>query len=80
MDVYNAIKEFNLGKDVGPYMMSKVNAADASAAYTAFLEFKEAVKASMTSACGAAEAAGRIGGTVMSQPSPLGSRPQTQTS
>ena len=47
MDVYNAFAGFNLGKDVGPYMMSKVNAADASAAYTAFLEFKDAVKASM---------------------------------
>merc|ERR1739841_171822 len=46
MDVYNAIAGFNLGKDVGPYMMSKVNAADASAAYKAFLEFKDAVKAS----------------------------------
>lgn len=41
MDVYNAIAKFNLGKDVGPYMMSKVNAADASTAYKAFLEFKE---------------------------------------
>jgi hypothetical protein len=47
MDVYNAFAGFNLGKDVGPYMMSKVNAGDASAAYSAFLEFKEAVKASL---------------------------------
>ena len=47
MDVYNAFAGFNLGKDVGPYMMSKVNAADAKAAYSAFLEFKDAVKASM---------------------------------
>ena len=47
MDVYNAIAKFNLGKDIGPYMMSKVNAADAKAAYVAFLEFKNAVKASM---------------------------------
>ena len=47
MEVYNAFSGFNLGKDVGPYMMSKVNAADASAAYSAFLEFKDAVKASM---------------------------------
>ena len=38
---------FNLGNDVGPYMMSKVNAADAKAAYSAFLEFKDVVKASM---------------------------------
>merc|ERR1719310_886257 len=44
MDVYNAFAKFNLGKDVGPYMMSKVNAEDASAAYKAFLEFKDAVK------------------------------------
>ena len=47
MDVYNSIAGFNLGKDIGPYMMSKVNAADAKAAYVAFLEFKNAVKASM---------------------------------
>jgi len=47
MDVYNSIAKFNLGKDIGPYMMSKVNAADAKAAYVAFLEFKNAVKASM---------------------------------
>ena len=47
MDVYNAIAKFNLGKDIVPYMMSKVNAADAKAAYVAFLEFKNAVKASM---------------------------------
>jgi hypothetical protein len=47
MAVYNAIDSFKLGKDVGPYMMSKVNAADASAAYSAFLEFKDVVKASL---------------------------------
>ena len=46
MDVYNAFAGFNLGKDVGPYMMSKVTAADASTAYKASLEFKDAVKAS----------------------------------
>merc|ERR1739843_74465 len=46
MDVYNAIASFNLGTDIGPYMMSKVNAADAKAAYSAFLEFKDVVKAS----------------------------------
>jgi hypothetical protein len=46
MDVYNALAGFSLGKDVGPYMMSKVNAADASAAYKAFLDFKDVVKAS----------------------------------
>merc|ERR1711966_591809 len=47
MDGYNSIAKFNLGKDIGPYMMSKVNAADAKAAYVAFLEFKNAVKASV---------------------------------
>ena len=47
MDVYNAIASSNLGKDLGPYMMSKVDPADAMAAYLAFLEFKDAVKASM---------------------------------
>uniref|UniRef100_UPI0031F5DB37 Peridinin-chl a protein n=1 Tax=Heterocapsa pygmaea TaxID=35672 RepID=UPI0031F5DB37 len=46
MDVYNAFDSFSLGKDVGPYMMSKVSANDASKAYKAFLEFKDAVKAS----------------------------------
>jgi len=44
MDVYNAIAKFNLGKDVGPYMMSKVNQGDAEAAYKALLEFKDVVK------------------------------------
>ena len=47
MDVYNAFDSFSLGKDVGPYMMSKVSADDAKKAYEAFLEFKNAVKASM---------------------------------
>jgi hypothetical protein len=46
MDVYNAIAKFNLGNDVGPYMMSKVTQGDAEAAYKAFLEFKDVVKAS----------------------------------
>merc|ERR1712107_870043 len=46
MDVYNAFAKFNLGKDVGPYMMSKVTQSDAEAAYKAFLEFKDVVKAS----------------------------------
>merc|ERR1712130_298601 len=46
MDVYNAFAKFNLGNDVGPYMMSKVNQADAEAAYKALLEFKDVVKAS----------------------------------
>jgi len=46
MDVYNAFAKFNLGKDVGPYMMSKVNAEDAKAAYQALMDFKDVVKAS----------------------------------
>merc|ERR1712146_670260 len=46
MDVYNAFAKFNLGKDVGPYMMSKVTQSDAEAAYKAFLEFKDVVKVS----------------------------------
>ena len=46
MDVYNAFAKFNLGSDVGPYMMSKVNAADAQAAYKALMDFKDVVKAS----------------------------------
>ena len=46
MDVYNAFAKFSLGSDVGPYMMSKVNAADAKAAYEALMTFKDVVKAS----------------------------------
>ena len=46
MDVYNAFAKFNLGTDVGPYMMSKVNEADAKAAYQALMDFKDVVKAS----------------------------------
>eukprot|EP00933_Yihiella_yeosuensis_P003324 TRINITY_DN105_c2_g1_i1.p1 TRINITY_DN105_c2_g1~~TRINITY_DN105_c2_g1_i1.p1 ORF type:complete len:224 (-),score=76.01 TRINITY_DN105_c2_g1_i1:231-839(-) len=46
MDVYNAFAKFNLGSDVGPYMMSKVSQTDAEAAYKALLEFKDVVKAS----------------------------------
>ena len=46
MDVYNAFNKFNLGNDVGPYMMSKVNAGDAKAAYQALMDFKDVVKAS----------------------------------
>ena len=45
MDVYNAFAKFNLGSDAGPYMMSKVTQGDAEAAYKAFLEFKDVVKA-----------------------------------
>ena len=47
MDVYNAFDNLKLGKNVGPYMMSKVNAQAAKDAYEAFMEFKEAVKTSM---------------------------------
>merc|ERR1712232_367798 len=47
MAVYNALDAFALGKDVGPYMMSKVDAFNAKRAYEAFLEFKDVVKASM---------------------------------
>merc|ERR1711967_77458 len=43
MDVYNAFAGFKLGGDVGPYMVSKVDAADAKAAYSAFLKFKDVV-------------------------------------
>ena len=46
MAVYNAFAGFNMGSDIGPYMMSKVNAGDAEAAYKAFMEFKDVVKAS----------------------------------
>merc|ERR1712124_212570 len=46
MDVYNAFAKFNLGSDVGPYMMSKVTKGGAEAAYKAFLEFKDVVKSS----------------------------------
>jgi len=45
MDVYNAIADFNLGSNVGPYMMSKVSQSDAVAAYSAFLKFKDTVQA-----------------------------------
>eukprot|EP00931_Biecheleriopsis_adriatica_P015328 TRINITY_DN1177_c0_g4_i1.p1 TRINITY_DN1177_c0_g4~~TRINITY_DN1177_c0_g4_i1.p1 ORF type:complete len:227 (-),score=73.75 TRINITY_DN1177_c0_g4_i1:137-739(-) len=46
MDVYNAFAKFNLGSDIGPYMMSRVSKQDAEAAYKAFLDFKDVVKAS----------------------------------
>lgn len=46
MDVYNAFAKFDLGKDVGPYMMSKVSQKDAEAAYKAFLDFKDVIKQS----------------------------------
>jgi len=44
MDVYNSFSAL-VSKDVPPYMMSKVNEADAKKAYEAWLEFKDVVKA-----------------------------------
>merc|ERR1712028_11805 len=44
MDVYNAFDKL-VPATVPEYMMSKVNAGDAKAAYAAFLEFKDVVKA-----------------------------------
>merc|ERR1712153_230893 len=43
MDVYNAFDKL-VPATVPEYMMSKVNAGDAKAAYAAFLEFKDVVK------------------------------------
>jgi len=45
MDVYNSFDKLVPTKTVAPYLMSKVNAGDAKAAYAAFLEFKDVVKA-----------------------------------
>jgi len=44
MGVYNAFKSL-VGSDVPAYMMSKVKEADAKAAYSALMEFKDVVKA-----------------------------------
>eukprot|EP00929_Paragymnodinium_shiwhaense_P078742 TRINITY_DN4083_c0_g2_i3.p1 TRINITY_DN4083_c0_g2~~TRINITY_DN4083_c0_g2_i3.p1 ORF type:complete len:385 (-),score=116.27 TRINITY_DN4083_c0_g2_i3:112-1266(-) len=44
LDVYNSFKAL-VGSDVPAYLMSKVNAPDAKAAYDAFWEFKDVVKA-----------------------------------
>merc|ERR1712179_855018 len=44
MDVYNTFNNL-VSKDVPPFMMSAVNENDARAAYSAFLEFKDVVKA-----------------------------------
>merc|ERR1712086_529850 len=44
MDVYNAFDKL-VPATVPEYMMSKVNAGDAKAAYAAFLDFKDVVKA-----------------------------------
>merc|ERR1711979_5633 len=44
MDVYNSMKEL-VDPQVPAYLMSTVKEADAKAAYDAFLEFKDVVKA-----------------------------------
>merc|ERR1712193_48911 len=44
MDVYNAFSGI-VGKDVPAYLMGTVQAADASKAYSALMEFKDVVKA-----------------------------------
>jgi len=44
MDVYNSFSKLT-SPDVPPFLMSTVNEADAKAAYAAFLEFKDVVKA-----------------------------------
>jgi hypothetical protein len=44
MAVYNSFSKL-VGADVGPYLMSTVNADDAKSAYEALLEFKDVVKA-----------------------------------
>lgn len=51
MDVYNAVSAIT-DPGVPAYMKSLVNGADAEKAYSAFLEFKDAVKASQVSTAG----------------------------
>merc|ERR1712222_265609 len=51
MDVYNAVFAIT-DPGVPAYMKSLVNGADAEKAYSAFLEFKDAVKASQVSTAG----------------------------
>merc|ERR1711976_496663 len=43
MDVYNSISAL-VSPDVGPFLMSTVNEADAKAAYSALMDFKDVVK------------------------------------
>ncbi|CAE8614413.1 unnamed protein product [Polarella glacialis] len=45
IDVYNAFGDVVRKEEVGEYMKSLVNSADAEAAYTAFWEFKDVVAA-----------------------------------
>jgi len=56
MDVYNAVSQIT-DPGVPAYMKSLVNGADADKAYSAFLEFKDAVKASQVSSAGPAASA-----------------------
>merc|ERR1712227_633886 len=44
MDVYNSISAL-VSPDVGPFLMSTVKEADAKAAYSALMDFKDVVKA-----------------------------------
>jgi len=58
MDVYNAVSGIT-DSGVPAYLKSTVNGADADAAYSAFLQFKDVVKANqVSSAAGPAPAAG----------------------
>merc|ERR1712151_1086926 len=56
MDVYNAVSDIT-APGVPAYLKSLVNAGDAEAAYAAFLQFKDAVKASQVSTAGPAATA-----------------------
>jgi len=56
MDVYNAVSGIT-DPGVPAYMKSLVNGADAEKAYSAFLEFKDAVKASQVATAGPAATA-----------------------
>merc|ERR1712203_301895 len=63
MDVYNAFSGLTSG-DVPPFLMSTVNEADAKAAYAAFLDFKDVVKAhpiTPTAAATPAALSGKLG-------------------
>jgi len=61
MDVYNAFAPL-VSPDVPPYLMSTVNQADAQAAYSALMEFKDVVKAHPINP--AAPTVGKIGKVV----------------
>merc|ERR1711948_214995 len=65
MDVYNSFSGL-VGSDVPAYLMSTVKEADAKAAYSALLEFKDVVKAhpitpSAPPSSVSSDAAGKIG-------------------